>query len=78
MLYKILPFLWMAFIAAVVLSPLIVSFMGRPKQVAKPKKAKSKKKKKGESDEELPTDDLPSEPSLDFGDELSQLESTKG
>lgn len=78
MLYKILPLLWMAFIAAVVLSPLIVSFLGRPKRVASPKKAKSKKKKKGEPDEDPPTDDIPPEPSLDFGDELSQLESAKG
>jgi len=75
MLYKFLPLLWIAFIAAVVLAPLVVAFMGRPKGVAKPKKSK---KKKGESDETLATDDVPPEPSLDFGDELSQLESTKG
>ena len=76
MLYKILPLLWMAFIAAVVLAPLVVTFMGRPKGVAKPKKSKSKKKK-GEPVESLTTDDVPPEPSLDFGDELSELESTK-
>jgi hypothetical protein len=80
MLFKFLPVLWIAFILAVVLLPTIVSLMGRPKGVAKPKKPKSKKskKKKGEDPQEEGSEDVPPEPLLDFGDELAQVESAKG
>jgi len=76
MLFKILPLLWMAFIAAVILLPTIVGLMGRPKGPAKAKKPKTKKKKKGEA--EPSGDDVPPEPTLDFGDEVAQMESAKG
>jgi hypothetical protein len=80
MLFKFLPLLWTAFIAAVILLPTILALTGRPKGPAKPKtpKAKKKKKKKGDPDEEQTAEDTPGEPSLDFGDELAQMESTKG
>jgi len=54
--------------------------MGRPKGAAKPKKPKAKKgkKKKGEPQQEESLDDVPPEPSLDFGDELAQAGSAKG
>lgn len=80
MLFKILPLLWMAFIALVILLPTITAIMGRPKGAAKPKaakKAKSKKKKKGEPDEEPASEESSQEPALDFGDELAQMESSK-
>jgi hypothetical protein len=80
MLFKILPLLWIAFILAVVLLPTIASLMGRPKGLAKPKtpKAKKGKKNKGEPQQEESLDDVPPEPSLDFGDELAQAGSAKG
>jgi hypothetical protein len=80
MLFKILPLLWMAFIALVILLPTITALMGRPKGAAKPKapkKAKSKKKKKGEPEEEPASEESSQEPALDFGDELAQMESSK-
>ena len=80
MLFKILPLLWMAFIALVILLPTITALMGRPKGAAKPKaakKPKSKKKKKGEPDEEPASEESSQEPALDFGDELAQMESSK-
>ncbi len=79
MLFKILPFLWMAFIASVILLPTITALMGRPKGPAKAKKANpKKKKKKGAKEDEEVTSDVPPEPSLDFGDEISEMESAKG
>jgi hypothetical protein len=83
MLFKILPLVWMAFIAAVILLPTITALTGRPKGPSKPKepkepkKAKAKKRKKGDPEPEEASDDVPPEPVLDFGDEMAQMESTK-
>ncbi|MCY3008181.1 MAG: hypothetical protein NTV29_19695 [Planctomycetota bacterium] len=78
MLFKILPLLWMAFIAAVILLPTIAALTGRPKGPSKPKKAKSKKKKKGDPEPEESSEDVPPEPTLDFGDEVAQMQSARG
>jgi hypothetical protein len=80
MLFKILPLVWMAFIAAVILLPTITALRGRPKGPSKPKepkKAKAKKRKKGDPEPQEATDDVPPEPVLDFGDEMAQMETTK-
>ena len=77
MLFKILPLVWMAFIAAVILLPTITALTGRPKGPSKPKKAKAKKRKKGDPEPEETSDDGPPEPILDFGDEMAQMESSK-
>jgi hypothetical protein len=79
MLFKILPLLWMAFIAAVILLPTIAALTGRPKGPSKPKKAKSKKKKKkGDPEPQESSDEVPAELTLDFGDEVAQMESSRG
>lgn len=77
MLFKILPLVWMAFIAAVILLPTITALRGRPKGPSKPKKAKAKKRKKGDPEPEEASDDVPPEPVLDFGDEMAQMENYK-
>ena len=80
MLFKILPLVWMAFIAAVILLPTITALTGRPRGPSKPKepkKAKAKKRKKGDPEPQEAADDVPPEPVLDFGDEMAQMETTK-
>jgi|694.fasta_scaffold45525_4 flagellar biosynthesis/type III secretory pathway M-ring protein FliF/YscJ len=82
MLFQILSYLWIAFMAAVVLVPTIIALTSRPKRSGgKPAKKKKKKGKKGAEEEENQdqadhSNDF-AEQTLDFGDELAQMEQSK-
>ena len=62
-MFNVLPYFWLAFMAAVILLPTLSGLMNRPKRP--PKSAATV--------EEV-NDGLPPEPSLDFGDELAQMD----
>ncbi len=82
MLFQILSYLWIAFMAAVVLVPTIIALTSRPKRPGgTPAKKKKKKGKKGAEEEENQAqadlqNDFAEQP-LDFGDELAQMEQSK-
>ncbi|MFN7629483.1 MAG: hypothetical protein ACK5PZ_21875 [Pirellula sp.] len=64
-MFNLLPYLWMAFMLAVILVPTIVGLMNRPKRQPKVKPA----------DGELVDGAVENpEPVLDFGDELAEIE----
>lgn len=65
-MFNLLPYLWMAFMLAVILFPTIVGLMNRPKRQPKVKSA--------EGDLVEGAVENP-EPVLDFGDELAEVES---
>ena len=65
-MYKLLPYIWIFFMVVLVASTVVASLRGRPKKAPK---------KKPNPDTEPTTDPLAeSEPVLDFGDELSQMD----
>jgi hypothetical protein len=61
-LYAILPYFWLLLMLAAILSVIVAAVRGRPKKV-KPKAVA-----------ETPAADSFGEPSLDFGDEVAQME----
>lgn len=64
-MFNLLPYLWMAFMLAVILVPTIVGLMNRPKRQPKVKP----------TDGELVDGAVENpEPVLDFGDELAEIE----
>jgi sugar phosphate permease len=80
MLFQILSYLWMAFMAAVILVPTIVALTNRPKRVGgKPAKKKKKGKKGAEEENEEESNEVDNfaEPTLDFGDEIAQMDQPK-
>jgi hypothetical protein len=62
-LYAILPYFWLLLMLAAILSVVVVAVRGRPKKV------------KSKAAAEAPAADSFGEPSLDFGDEVAQMES---
>jgi len=80
MLFQILSYIWIAFMAAVILVPTIVALTNRPKRPGGKPAKKKKKGKKGaeeETQEESTEVDNFTEPTLDFGDEIAQMEQSK-
>jgi hypothetical protein len=65
-MYALLPYVWLLFMLGLVVATITVAMMGRPKKVPKKKTAP------GSESAEAPASDA--EPSLDFGDELAQME----
>ncbi|MEI7459896.1 MAG: hypothetical protein WCK15_10850 [Pirellula sp.] len=64
-MYALLPYLWILFMVGLVVSTIVAVIRSRPKKAPKPK-----------AKDGLTTDGNPSEPSepiLDFGDELGQM-----
>jgi hypothetical protein len=61
-LYAILPYFWLLLMLAAIVAVIVAAVRGRPKK-AKPTAAA-----------EAPASDSFAEPSLDFGDELAQME----
>ena len=72
MLFNIISYLWLAFILGVIVLPLILSTMNRPKRPAGAK-SKEKKGKKGKKGEEAAEEEAPAEPALDFGTEFNEF-----
>ena len=65
-MYKLLPYIWILFMVVLVASTVVASLRGRPKKAPK---------KKPNPDMEPTADPLAeSEPVLDFGDELAQMD----
>lgn len=65
-MYKLLPYVWILFMVVLVASTVVASLRGRPKKAPK---------KKPNPDMESTADPLAeSEPVLDFGDELAQMD----
>lgn len=65
-LFPLLPYFWLALLLGAILAVIIAAVRGRPK---KPKKGKA------EAEDAAAADPFAgSEPVLDFGDELSQME----
>jgi hypothetical protein len=65
-MYALLPYFWMVFMLSIVVVTIAAAMMGRPKKA--PKKAQVAS---ADSDAEPVAE---SEPVLDFGDELAQME----
>ncbi len=65
-MYALLPYVWILFMLGLVGATITAAMMGRPK------KAPKKKPVPGAESQGDPV--VESEPSLDFGDELAQLE----
>ena len=61
-MYALLPYLWILFMVGLVVSTIVTVIRSRPKKAPTPK-----------TTEGLTTDGTPSEPILDFGDELAQM-----
>ena len=65
-MYELLPYIWILFMVALVAAVIAASVMGRPKKAPK---------KTAVEEAEAVSDPLAeSEPVLDFGDEMAQLE----
>ncbi|XZE46258.1 hypothetical protein SH467x_001532 [Pirellulaceae bacterium SH467] len=65
-LFPLLPYFWLALLVGAILAVIVAAIRARPKKA---------KKKKGEEQETSAADPFSgSEPVLDFGDELSQME----
>ncbi len=65
-MYALLPYVWILFMLGLVAATITAAMMGRPKKAPK---------KKAEPGAEVLADPMTeSEPSLDFGDELAQME----
>ena len=65
-MYALLPYFWIVFMLGLVVATITAAMMGRPKKV--PKKAR-------EQNEEVVSDPMAeSDPVLDFGDELAQMD----
>ncbi len=65
-MYALLPYVWILFMLGLIGATIAAAMMGRPKKAPK---------KKVEPEADLQADSaLESEPSLDFGDELAQMD----
>ena len=65
-MYALLPYFWIVFMLGLVVVTIAAAMMGRPKKAAK--------KAQGTSPEVVADPMAESEPVLDFGDELAQMD----
>jgi len=65
-MYELLPYVWIVFMLGLVVTTIAAAMMGRPKKA--PKKAQAS------SAESVSDPMAESEPMLDFGDELAQMD----